>query len=236
MNRSLFFSAVLTALVAFLSACNREDVGPLQEGEKTFSASGFDRLELGSGFDITVRQGTAFSIEAKGDQRNLDDLEVETRNATLTVKYRTHKNRKHTTSFTITRPGLRGVNFSGGSHSTVTGFTNLTDFDAELSGGSQGKWSLKATRTTIDLSGGSHLQLDGLATTLTASTSGASKFEGFNYVVDEASVVASGASKAQVTVNKSLTAEASGASNISYKGNPANLNQNSSGGSTVERN
>ncbi|GAB3902781.1 head GIN domain-containing protein [Larkinella knui] len=249
MKRFVILLGLLTALFPFLSSCNREDVGPLQEGEKAFLITGFDRLEMGSGFEVTVEAGPGFKIMAKGDQRNLDDLNLVVRNGTLLADYRTNKNRKYSTAFTITMPTLRGASFSGGVHANVHGFSSLPDLDIELSGGSHGTWEVIATRTNAVVSGGSKLQLteskatandddsiNGFIDHLRIDASGGSHVEAFDYAANEVNVKASGASHAEITVNKSLTAEASGASKIRYKGNPANVNQNATGGSKVERN
>ncbi|GAB3938379.1 head GIN domain-containing protein [Larkinella terrae] len=248
MKRFVILLAAFTAILPFLSSCNREDVGPLQEGEKAFLLTGFDQLELGSGFDVSVEAGPGFKIMAKGDQRNLDELDVVVRNGTLTAKYRTNKNRKYTTGFTITMPTLRGANFSGGVHATVKGFTNLSDLNIELSGGTHGTWEVIATRTNAIVSGGSKLQLTeskvttgddagtSLINQLSVDVSGGSHVEAFDYAARDVTVKASGGSHANIRANKSLTAEASGASKINYKGNPANVNQSATGGSKVEPN
>ncbi|MFC5408601.1 head GIN domain-containing protein [Larkinella bovis] len=247
MKRVLIFSSVFTVFLAFLTSCNQEDVGPLQEGEKTFSLSGFDKVEMGGGFDVNVQPGSSFQIVAKGDQRNLDDLDVKIRNGALTAEYRTHKNRKYTTEFTITMPTLRAVNFSGGVHSTIKGFANAATLDIELSGGSHGTMDVLAGRTNVVVSGGSKLELKkpevttgddtvtGAANQFTIDASGGSHLYAFAYPANEITVKATGASQAEITVSRSLTAEASGASKIRYRGNPANVNQNASGGSKIER-
>lgn len=247
MKRFPFFVILLAVFATVLTSCNREDVGPLQEGEKAFLLTGFDRLEMGSGFEVTVQAGPAFKIMTKGDQRNLDDLEVVVRNGTLTAEYRTFKNRKYTTAFTITMPTLRGVNFSGGVHATVTGFADLASLDIEHSGGSHGNWEVLATRTNAVVSGGAKLQLSvpkittgddsitGPVNQLTIDASGAAKVYAFDYPASEVNVKASGASHAEITANQSLKADASGASKIRYRGNPSNINQNESGASKIER-
>ncbi|RRB06714.1 head GIN domain-containing protein [Larkinella rosea] len=248
MKRFVILLAALTAVLPFLTSCNREDIGPIQEGEKAFLLTGFDRLEMGSGFDITVEAGPGFKIMAKGDQRNLDELDVAVRNGTLTASYRTHKNRKYTTGFTITMPTLRAANFSGGVHASVKGFTNLSDLNIELSGGTHGTWDVIATHTNAVVSGGSKLQLieskattnddsiAGLINQLTLDVSGGAHVEAFDYAANDVNVKASGASHAEITARKSLTADASGASKINYKGNPTQVNQRASGGSKIERN
>jgi hypothetical protein len=248
MKRYVILLAILTAILPFLSSCNREDVGPLQEGQQTFALMDFNRLEMGSGFDVDVQPGAVFSVVAKGDTRNLDDLEVVVKNGTLSAKYRTQRSRKFTTNFTIIMPTLRGANFSGGVHSTVKGFANLSNLDIELSGGTHATWEVIAAHTFAVVSGGSKLQLieskvttnngDELASSiyqLSVDASGGSHVEAFDYAADDVNVKASGGSHAEITVNKTLTADASGASHINYKGNPTSINQNSSGASKVER-
>ncbi|MVM34815.1 DUF2807 domain-containing protein [Spirosoma sp. HMF4905] len=235
MTRTQFYGIAFLSLLLSLSGCSlkREDVGPYQGDLQTYALANFDRLDMGSAFIITVRQGTTFSITAEGDRRNLDDLQVYTRNGTLNAQYRIARNRKYPTTFRITMPTLRSVDFSGASRSTITGFTNLNDLDINLSGASESQFVGQATRTTIDLSGASSLQLSGQGTWLSAELSGASILQAFGYPVGNAGVGASGASKANISVDASLVVEASGASTIRYRGTPA-VAQKVSGASTVQ--
>ena len=189
--------------------------------------SGTTRVEAAGG----IRKAVA--IVARGDRRNLDDLDVYTRNGTLFAKYRTNRNRQHQTSFSITMPTVRGVAFSGASESTITGFTNLNELSIEMSGASKGEFIGEAIRTIVDISGASTLQLNGRGTALSAELSGASSLQAFPYPVGEATVDASGASKASVSVSNALVADASGASTIRYRGTPT-VRQRVSGASTVQ--
>lgn len=223
----------IIVLLLSLSACIREDVGPYQPDQQTYALAGFDRLDMGSAFSITVQSGPAFAIVAEGDRRNLDDLDVYTRNGTLFAEYRTNRSRKHQTSFLITMPTLRGVAFSGASQSTITGFPDLSNLAIDLSGASKSQFSGGASRMTVQLSGASVLQVNGDGAYLSADLSGASSLQAFSYPVAEADVTASGASKANVSVGSSLVVNASGASTIRYRGTPA-VRQRVSGASTVK--
>lgn len=223
----------IALLVLGLGACIREDVGPYQGDKQTYALTGFDRLDMGSAFSITVQAGPAFAIVAEGDRRNLDDLDVYTRNGTLFARYRNSRNRQHQTSFSITMPTVRGVAFSGASRSTITGFTNLTELAIDLSGASKGEFTGEVSRMAIDLSGASTLQVNGRGTALSAELSGASNLQAFLYPVSEAQINASGASRASVSVSHALVADASGASTIRYRGTPT-VRQRVSGASTVQ--
>lgn len=226
----------LVALLIGLAGCSlkREDVGPYQADQQTYALSNFDRIDMGSAFVITVQQGTTFSITAEGDRRNLDDLQVYTRNGTLIAEYRVSRNRKYNTSFLITMPTLRRVSFSGASRSTISGFTNLNDLDIRLSGASEGQFTVQAARTTIELSGASSLRLNGNGTGLWADVSGASQLQGFSYPVSEVNLEASGASKANINVATTLDVSASGASSVRYRGTPS-VRQRVSGASSVQQ-
>jgi hypothetical protein len=227
----------LFALISLLfTSCKKEDPGQMQPGEATFSYSGFDKVEMGSAFDIRIRQANDFSILARGDQRNLNDLNVRVINGTLVVDYRHSRSRQYATSFEITMPALRLADFSGASQSNITGFDGDNDFEIRLSGASKSEVALQSPRQRVklDLSGASRLQLSGQTELVRAELSGASVWRGYDLVSTKAEVEASGASEVQVNAVEALKVNASGASRISYRGNPQ-LNVSLSGSSTVTR-
>lgn len=234
-KHTTLYAIALLALLLNLAGCSltREDIGPYQGDTQLYSLANFDRLDMGSAFTIVVQQGPVFTIKAEGDRRNLDDLEVYTRNGTLYARYRNARRREYETAFTITLPTLRGVAFSGASRSTVTGFSTLPELDIELSGASKGQFTVQATRTNLNLLGASNGQLNGSGSTLSAVVSGASVLQAFTYPVAEADLDASGASKLNVSVAAKLRVDASGASSIRYRGTPV-VQQRVSGASTVD--
>ncbi|GAB3768407.1 hypothetical protein GCM10028818_02730 [Spirosoma horti] len=226
----------LLAFLLGLTSCSltREDVGPYQGDTRTYAFTGFDQVDMGSAFHITVQQGAAFGVTVEGDRRNLDDLDVYVRNGTLYAQYRISRRREYSSSFTITMPTVRRVNFSGASQSTVSGFSNLNELDVTLSGASESQITTQASRVNLVLSGASVLRLTGQGSALTSDLSGASLLQAFGYPVDQAGVEASGASKATINVRASLVVKASGASAIRYQGTPT-VKQQLSGASSVQK-
>ncbi|GAB4025088.1 GIN domain-containing protein [Spirosoma koreense] len=236
MTYARIYGVALVALLIGLTGCSlrREDVGPYQSDQQTYALTNFDRLDMGSAFTINVQQGPTFAVRVEGDRRNLDDLQVFTRNGTLQAEYRVARNRKYSTTFWITMPTLRGVSFSGASKSTITGFTNLTNLDITLSGASEGRFLGQATQAGIELSGASKLELIGAGASFSADLSGASNLQAFSFPVANAAVEASGASKASISAASSLVVNASGASSVRYRGTPT-IRQHVSGASTVQQ-
>jgi hypothetical protein len=225
----LIFSVSLALL-----SCTSEDPGPVQDYEKIFSELDFDRLEMGSGFHITVEQSANFSVRAEGDRRNLNDLEVYKSGSTLIVKFDDNANRHHTTYITITMPELVGVNFSGGSNARVSGFESVDQLHVNLSGGSVCQLKAGYADVDINLSGASKLRMEGLGDEFTADISGASELTAFEYPVRLASVKVTGASRGKVTVTDELDVIASGASHLLYRGSPS-LSSDVSGASSIRQ-
>lgn len=229
-----FATLAVVALALFLTSCHTEDPGPLQEARRDYSEADFDRLEMGDAFDIEVRQGTFYEITVRGDERNLDDLEVKKEGTTLVIRYDDSDHRRHATYIEITMPTLAQVNFSGASKSTITGFTDLKSLRVSLSGASKSEIEADAVATDVALSGASTLTLYGSGDDLRANASGASVLKAFDYPVSTADVSASGASSCKVSVADALRAVASGASTIIYRGSPT-VDGDASGGSSIRK-
>ena len=134
----------------------------------------FDRLEIGSALNIRVEQSNTYSIQVKGDRRNVDDLEVYKSGSTLIIKFEDNSNRTHETYVTITMPYLEAVNFSGASVSKVNGFESDEDLDLYVSGASVCQLSAGYREVNLFLSGSSSLLMYGLGDEINAEISGAS--------------------------------------------------------------
>lgn len=227
-------ASLLLGSALLLSSCYTEDPGPIQEYEKEYNVVDFDRLEMGDAFKITVEQGSLFEVKVSGDRRNIDDLIVEKEGSTLVVRYEENRNRRHNTEIEITMPSLTGVNFSGASDSKVRGFEDSVELDVTLSGASTCQLDVVAAEINLVVSGASYLYLYGEGDSMTANISGASVMKAFHYPVAHAALTVSGASDGNVSVSEDLEAVASGASVITYRGNPTVTSQ-VSGASTVRQ-
>jgi hypothetical protein len=185
---------------------------------------------------VTVTKGAEYSIQVKGDQRNVEDLIVKRSGSTLEMHYRnTWRNirRNHATYVTIAMPALVSAEFSGAVTSDVSGF-ETEDFHLGLSGASKCSLKLMATYADFNLTGASDLTVEGTGTTMDASLSGASKLSAFGFVVEAADLDLSGASRASVNASERLHAIASGASDVGYMGTP-HLVVSTSGASNIHQ-
>jgi hypothetical protein len=130
---------------------------------------------------------------------------------------------------------IDALNFSGSCDAEVIGTVTSERLNVGLSGASDLKGKLDVKDLIVDLSGASDMQVSGSAEQMKIDVSGASNFKGYELVTDYCNVEASGASGVKVTVNKELSARASGASDIGYKGSGLIRNIKTSGVSNVSK-
>ncbi len=215
-------SVFLLGIMAFaLTSCFREDPGPQQNDQKNFSIVDFDKLEASEALDITVQQGSIFWVNATGDSRNLNDLDIHKDGGTLVMKFITQRNRQYTTYVTITMPTLTGLSFSWAVNGKVTGFNqDSSNLDVLLSGASVAQIDATLSSVNSQVTGASQLRLNGTCTKMNAVVSGASLLSAFDFTVQETILVVSGASHAKIMTTQKLNASVSGASGLLYRGDP----------------
>jgi hypothetical protein len=230
---AITFVAAIAASVC-LSSCYTEDPGPIQQYEKQFSEVDFDRLEMGDAFNITVTRSNLFEITASGDRRNVEDLIVKKEGSTLVVRFAENRNRKHDTKIDIKMPLLASANFSGASDSNISGFEDLERLDIDLSGASVCQLDVTVGHVNTRVSGASYLYMYGEGEEIVADLSGASVLKAFHYPVSQVDIKASGASDGHVNVKDKLDVVASGASVVTYRGEPV-VTSDVSGASSVHQ-
>ena len=133
----------------------------------------------------------------------------------------------------VSAPFLNDISASGASNINIIGSLRSEALRLTLSGASDFRGTIEAGSIQVDQSGASDIKMEGNVHAITLKTSGASDFNGFSLVTDDALLSASGASKIQLTVQKSIKATASGASDIEYRGNPEKVGRSSSGASNI---
>jgi hypothetical protein len=130
---------------------------------------------------------------------------------------------------------LKRIVASGASDVIATSTIKGTELTIEMSGASDFKATLDLDVFNARLSGASDAHLSGRAGRVTVDANGASDLKGYGLVADYAEIDSSGASDVQITVNKEISAKASGASDVYYKGEAVIKNMQVSGSSSVKK-
>jgi len=236
---TLAFGLVLIALLAGCiagSAISITGSGNVIIREEDIT--GFDEVDAGHSFKVDIQQGEAFHVVVRIDDNLEKHLQIVKQGSTLKIGLkpgRSYNVRKATMEAVVTLPELVGVELSGASQGTVTGFESTRVLEIELSGASSLRGSIETGDLRCKASGSSSVTLGGSGQDLTVDASGASQVDLSDLAVDDAEVEASGASIVTVNSGGTLDVEASGASRVYYFGNPKLEKINTSGGSSVER-
>jgi len=250
--------AVLAAIV-IVSGCNVTGSGKVIEEEKDFTD--FSRVDVGSAFEVEIVKANSFSVKISADESLIDYVVVSKEADTLKINLKPHHIftdftlGKKTLKAEITMPALRGLEVSGATETTISGFAASENFILEVSGASSLKMddievgnadfdvsgasdvtgSMKATNVVFKVSGASTVKLTGSASNLVLDTSGASNADLTEFpLAEDADVKLSGASKATVNLKGTLDCNVSAASSLFFLGNPTMGDVEVSGASTIK--
>lgn len=237
---------IITTVICFLfiGVTSQTFAFSADQQTKKYKVGNFQSLELGSAFEIHITKGSNCTISATGSEKDLDELEVELEGSKLKVSldesywsnWKNWKGSSNKIIINISMPRLRDAEFNGATKVTLEGFTDEEEMTLHCSGASKLSSSkLVADKLVIDLSGATKVEMAGQVLKLSVGLSGASHVILNNMVARDIDVDASGASHVELNVQKSLRVDASGASKISYRGNPLNISKDLSGASTVRR-
>lgn len=261
MRRCLVPLGLITAIILslFCGGCRVFGVlsGSGQPLAQTFALQDFNRVSAGHTFDVDITRADTYSVKVTIDDNLTEFLEVVREGETLVLRLEPgYRYTSINLKAEITMPRLRQVSLSGASRADIAGFAADDDLRLEVSGASQAELAglstgalnfqiSGASRVTgevlaegnalFNVSGASQLTLNGRVRDIEAEASGASTLELLDFPARDVNVEVSGASTVRVNLDGRLSGSLSGVSRLFYDGAPAQLNINTSGGSSVNR-
>jgi hypothetical protein len=176
----------------------------------------FTGIDSGGAVEMEITAQKTQHVEIETDDNILPLITTEVKGDTLYISSEKRLSWNNPVKIRISVEDLDSLNISGASKAVAT--------------------NVKADNFKLDISGASKVKLEGEAASFDAESSGASRVEAENFKAVKVNARASGASKVLVFAADSVKADASGASCITYSGNPKNVTKNSSGASSVSSN
>ena len=227
-----YFLTVLALMLLLASSCEKDE----NRTEKEFELTGFHAIDLGDAFHLDIRRGAAFEVLAEGRISDINDLELRVENGVLKGKYQPGQANRGRTNIQITLPRLVTLRLGGATETRLQGFTATNeDLDLIVEGASELEADIDYRYISLDISGSSDVDLEGTATVLETTVSGASDLKAADLHVPTVIADVSGASDADLYVTQSLTGSASGASTIWYAGNPPTVQVSVTGNSHLNK-
>lgn len=205
------------------------------------SVSGFTGIEVSDAIDLYISQGTTEGVAISGSDDVIKSrIKTEVRSGILHIyfdgkglnwkKWGNNKMKAYVTYKTLDR-----LEASGACNIKATDPIKQTELKMEMSGASDFSGEVAVDKLRINASGASVIKISGTAGNCIIDAAGAASIKAYDLVTDMCKIDASGASGIRITVNKELSADASGGSNIYYKGSGLIRNISSSGGASIKR-
>ena len=205
--------------------------------------SGFHAIRVSNAFEVYISQGNEDAVAISASKPEYKEkIITRVENGVLIVRFDDdkkfwkgwNKDRQKLKAY-ISIKKIDRLNVSGACDVFFEEGLSAEELALDLSGASDIKGKINVKKLTVDVSGASDATISGTAATLNIEASGASDFKGFELVSNICDVRVSGASSVSVTVNKELSASASGASSVNFKGEGLIRDIKTSGASNVSR-
>ncbi len=201
------------------------------------SVGSFQRIEVSGALEVYLKQDSSQQpVKVETDENLQELIEVSESNGVLYISTVDNYNIDATRlKISVSAPQFRGVNVSGASH--IYGENKLSSaetFDIDLSGASELKLELRAPRVNSEVTGASSVEIRGETKDFKANGSGASSYKCFELQAENTDVDISGACSADVFASVKLNVQASGASEVKYRG-AASVTTDVSGASGVRK-
>jgi len=177
--------------------------------------SGFNAIEVGGTFQVEIVAQKDFDVEVTGDNNLLPLIKTEVDGGVLRIQRDGRMSPTKPILIRVSAPDINSMEISGAAAVTAGG--------------------LKNNRTSVELSGKSDLKIAGQTDNFVVELTGASYLDAENLNAVDATVDTSGASSVLVNATGKLTADASGASTVTYIATPTNLVKSSTGAATISQ-
>jgi hypothetical protein len=231
---------MLTATIGFKYAPQIEAKGKEYRNQavimKNFNLDNFNSISADNDLDIKIVKGENYTVTASGTKNDTDSIKAEVIDSQLQLS---RDDRKSSCIFclatdrpvqlTITMPDFKNYEARGATKLKTEGFTEES-FTINLKDAAQADITADIKNIDIKQSDASKFTLASLATTssstvMAVSLNDAANLYAYNFPVDSLEIKLRGASFAEVTAHKTITATVWDAAKLYYKGE-AKLNEN----------
>jgi hypothetical protein len=210
------------------------------ENAEVRTVPSFNSIEVSGTISLYLSQGSSQGVAVSaGEEKYNNKIKTEVKNGVLEISTDggvwngfNWGNRKLKAYVTVT--DLKQLEASGASYITTSGLIKADGLKLGVSGASEVKGMFNVDNLKLDISGASIVSLSGNAKKASLNASGASKISGYEMAVEQCHASSSGASNIRITVSGEINADASGGSNIYYKGGGVGKTLNASAGASIK--
>jgi len=195
----------------------------------------FTGIKVSSGIDVYLKQGDNVTVTVEADENLHEYILTEVRGGVLNVYTEYNIRDAERKRVYVTMKEINSVKTT--SAGDVFGETPISTDRLELTASSAGDIKLEthAKNIDIDISSSGDISLSGETDMLKADLSSAGDLKAYDLKAREADVSVSSAGDADINVSERISARASSAGDINYKGDPKYVDAHSSSAGGIQR-
>ena len=202
------------------------------EVTETREVGDYDEIQVSHIFKVELVPGTEGTLTLEGAENLLEYVitKVSGKRLKITVEKGVQLEAgRNSDGIRIRVPvtDLRAVEVSGAADLVSKHTFDFPSLKVASSGASEVRLAVRSEGIRISLSGASEIYLEGRTGHLEVRGSGASNLDAYKLEAREVDAERSGATDVRVHAKETLTARASGAGNIRYRGNPGSIDKKS---------
>jgi hypothetical protein len=208
--------AAVAIVLVFVGGGLFGHVGSGELSTQNYDFDGFTAVSPGDGFNVEITQGSIYSVKVTTDDNLQQYVDIHKSGSTLEINLQPGSYQTTDLTAQITMPNLQKVQASGGSVVNAQNLNLVTNFGADLSGGSRLTMVGQGVDVTLVGSGGANLYLA-------------------DFQVNNAQVDLSGGTQCTVNATGTISGVLSGGAHLYYRGNPTLGSIDTTGGSSISQ-
>jgi len=195
----------------------------------------FHAIKVSGGIDVELLQGKELKLQVEADENLVPLIRTEVKDGVLNIYHDENIRNAKTMKIHLTIQDIDAITASGGCDIVSRQKLGFAALKLNLSGGCDIKLDCKAGSLNCFISGGCDAVFTGEAENCTINASGGCDVKASQLYLKNCTVDASGASDVEINVKGELNMKASGASDITYYGNPIKVSKSVHGASDIHR-
>ncbi|HMI05214.1 MAG TPA: head GIN domain-containing protein [Pedobacter sp.] len=230
--------SIIACLLPFLfTGCNTdciEDSG--NHIEKNTVVKPFDKISVAGSIILILRQDSSYAVRIATDSNLMKYVKVDVSGAQLNIKVK--EEAYCGKDSIVVEAGIGALKeLKGDGSLKVSGKERIYAGDLKLSmaGSSEVTLDLTAGNLSTNIDGTGTFKLTGQTGSHTLMVTGIADVDAFNFVSGVYKINVTGTAKANINVLNELSVNTEGSSEISYKGNPAKVNEKKSGAAVLKK-
>jgi len=231
----LFLIAIVLGTTSCINAQFSGEKGNGNLVKQDRKIGSFTAISAGTGLDVYVVQGEREAITVETDENLQDNIITEVRGNKLVVKVEDRIRRAKAKKVYITLVNINEIRISSGCDFETKSTIKSAKLDIEVSSGADAKMDVHAGELSCSVSSGADADLWGFADYFYAKASSGSDLNARELSAKVCKAKASSGGDVTVNATEEIDASASSGGDISYYGDPKQVDVNTSSGGNVNR-